>query len=171
MPCSPVGRSSPEDTWPVGNMTLSESSGIWNQLKVTLVTSILRFLHATCIVWVPKAGSFSWKMSLIASSTRSWKKDFWILLMEEILHQLIDILSRYLQGFIHPWWLFGISSINSTRKGNNPQSLVHKQVPRHSKSQQSKVIYRFHCKPMGKKSQQFLATINQDLFCQVRFDK
>ena len=36
-----------------------------------------------------------------------------ILLMAEILHQLIGRLSHYLQGFIHPWWLFGISSINS----------------------------------------------------------
>ena len=34
--------------------------------------------------------------------------------MEEILHQLIGSLSHYLQGFIHPRWLFGISSINST---------------------------------------------------------
>ena len=29
--------------------------------------------------------------------------------MEEILHQLIGSLSHYLQGFIHPRWLFGIS--------------------------------------------------------------
>ena len=36
-----------------------------------------------------------------------------ILLMEEILHQLIGSLSHYLKGFIHPRWLFGISSINS----------------------------------------------------------
>ena len=35
-----------------------------------------------------------------------------LLLMEEIRHQLIDGLSHYLQGFIHPRWLFGISSIN-----------------------------------------------------------
>ena len=35
-----------------------------------------------------------------------------ILLMEEILHQLIESLSHYLEGFIHPRWLFGISSIN-----------------------------------------------------------
>ena len=27
-----------------------------------------------------------------------------LLLMEEILHQLIDSLSHYLQGFIHPRW-------------------------------------------------------------------
>ena len=36
-----------------------------------------------------------------------------ILLMEEILHKLIGSLSHYLQGFIHPRWLFGISSSNS----------------------------------------------------------
>ena len=35
------------------------------------------------------------------------------LLMEEILHQLIDRLSHNLQGFVHTRWLFGISSINS----------------------------------------------------------
>ena len=34
--------------------------------------------------------------------------------MEEILHQLIGSFSLYLQGFTHPKWLFGISSINST---------------------------------------------------------
>ena len=37
----------------------------------------------------------------------------YILLMEEILHQLKGSLSHHLQGFIHPRWLFGISSINS----------------------------------------------------------
>ena len=36
-----------------------------------------------------------------------------ILLMEEILHQLVGRLSHYLRGFIHPRWLFGISSMNS----------------------------------------------------------
>ena len=36
-----------------------------------------------------------------------------LLLMEEILHPLIGTWSHYLQGFIHPRWLFGISSINS----------------------------------------------------------
>ena len=34
--------------------------------------------------------------------------------MEEILHQLICWLSHYLHGFIHPRWLFGISSINTS---------------------------------------------------------
>ena len=38
-----------------------------------------------------------------------------ILLMEEILHQLIDSLSHYLQGFIHPRWC-RILSINSINK-------------------------------------------------------
>ena len=33
--------------------------------------------------------------------------------MEEILHHLIGSLSNYVQGFIHPRWLFGISAINS----------------------------------------------------------
>ena len=43
--------------------------------------------------------------------SQTWFKE--ILLMEEILHQLISSLSHYLQGFTHPRWLFGISSINS----------------------------------------------------------
>ena len=41
-----------------------------------------------------------------------------ILLMAEILHQLIGSLSHYLQGFIHPRWLFGISAINSMGVSN-----------------------------------------------------
>ena len=36
-----------------------------------------------------------------------------MLLMEQILHQLTGSLSHYVQGFIHPRWLFGISSIKS----------------------------------------------------------
>ena len=40
-----------------------------------------------------------------------------VLLMEEILHQLIGSLSHYLQCFIHPRWLFGISSIKSINLG------------------------------------------------------
>ena len=39
--------------------------------------------------------------------------DFWyLLLMEEILHQLIGSLSHFLQGLIHPRWCM-ILSINS----------------------------------------------------------
>ena len=37
-----------------------------------------------------------------------------IQLTEEILHHLIGSWSHYLQGFIHPRWLFGISSMNSS---------------------------------------------------------
>ena len=37
-----------------------------------------------------------------------------VLLMEEILHQLIGSLSHHFQGFIHPRWLFRISSIIPT---------------------------------------------------------
>ena len=33
--------------------------------------------------------------------------------MAELLHQLIGSLSHYLQGSVHPRWLFGISAINS----------------------------------------------------------
>ena len=39
-------------------------------------------------------------------------KNQWIL-MEEILHRLVGSLSHYLQGFLHPKWLFGISSITN----------------------------------------------------------
>ena len=35
--------------------------------------------------------------------------EYFIRLVEEILHQLIWLISHYLQGFIHPRWLFGIS--------------------------------------------------------------
>ena len=37
----------------------------------------------------------------------------YILLIEEILHQMIGSLSHYLQGFIYARWLFWIASINS----------------------------------------------------------
>ena len=45
---------------------------------------------------------------------QSWWWDSFLLLMEEILHQLrlVYSLSHYLQGFIHPRWC-RISSINS----------------------------------------------------------
>ena len=35
--------------------------------------------------------------------------------MEEILHHLIGSLSHYLQDFVHPRWLFVISSINNIK--------------------------------------------------------
>ena len=38
----------------------------------------------------------------------------YLLLTKKLLHQLICSLSLYLQGFIHPRWLFGISAINSS---------------------------------------------------------
>ena len=46
-----------------------------------------------------------------------------LLLMEEILHQLIGSLPHYLQGFIHPRWLLGISS-NSGILGNWSESYL-----------------------------------------------
>ena len=49
-------------------------------------------------------------MAQISNPTGGFR---YILLMEEILHQLKGSLSHHLQGFIHPRWLFGISSINS----------------------------------------------------------
>ena len=36
-----------------------------------------------------------------------------------ILHQLINSLSHYFQGFVHPRWLFGISCINSIKHINS----------------------------------------------------
>ena len=39
--------------------------------------------------------------------------------MEEILHQLVDSLSHYLQGLIHPRWC-KISSINSSIVFSSP---------------------------------------------------
>ena len=40
--------------------------------------------------------------------------------MAEILHQLINSLSHYLRGFIHPRWLFGMSSINGSNNKTWP---------------------------------------------------
>ena len=48
-------------------------------------------------------------MSCITCVTLNWIGCLVILLMEEILHQLISSFSHYLQGFIPPRWLFGIS--------------------------------------------------------------
>ena len=53
--------------------------------------------------------------------------------MEEILHQLVDSLSRYLQGFIHPRWcrissinsIIGVSGHSSHWKLRRTTSLVH----------------------------------------------
>ena len=45
------------------------------------------------------------------SKRNVWKREY-ILLMEEILHQLIGSVSHYLKGFIHPRWC-RISSIKS----------------------------------------------------------
>ena len=47
-----------------------------------------------------------------------------VLLVEEILHQLICGLSHFLQGFIDPRWLFGISSIYSINHQNQLQFLA-----------------------------------------------
>ena len=69
--------------------------------------------------WASEVGSIK-KCWFEKKATRQpfWfgeKKRFsycFILLMEEILYQLIDSLSHYLQGFIHPRWC-RISSISS----------------------------------------------------------
>ena len=67
-------------------------------------------------------GTQAWKRFGVFARCRTWESfplfPFRslpvILLMEEILHQLrVGSLSHYLQSFIHPRWLFGISSINS----------------------------------------------------------
>ena len=49
-------------------------------------------------------------------------KNHEILLMEEILHQLVGSLSRYLQGFIHSRWckIFSINIINMKYEGFGP---------------------------------------------------
>ena len=45
-----------------------------------------------------------------SADNRSWIFAHSILLMEEILHQLrLVVFSHYLQMFLHPRWLFGIS--------------------------------------------------------------
>ena len=55
-----------------------------------------------------------WKISLVSKMVIFYfhdcgRKSNMILLMEEILHQFTLRLYHYLQGFIHPRWLFGIS--------------------------------------------------------------
>ena len=47
-----------------------------------------------------------------------------LLLMAEILHQLMGSFPHYLCGFIHPRWLFGISSINSRDGYQVPHLIV-----------------------------------------------
>ena len=48
-----------------------------------------------------------------------------ILLMEEILQQLIGSLSQYLQRFVHPRWLFGISEPSTVLHLQHPLQLFH----------------------------------------------
>ena len=53
-----------------------------------------------------------------------------ILLMADILHQVVGTLSHYLQGFLHPRWLFGISSINSIGIEHSwPSQLLQSKLP------------------------------------------
>ena len=101
--------------------------------------------------------------------------------MEEVLHQLVDSLSHYLQGLIHPKWLFGISSINSsTGKWTRiesmyfllkmvifqPAMLVYQRVPRKilrngfSSSQDGKIkeIFRGEWKKIISKDRKLFAT-------------
>ena len=42
----------------------------------------------------------------------------------EILHQLTISLSHYVQGFIHPRWLFRISSMNSMKWDGSGQIII-----------------------------------------------
>ena len=44
--------------------------------------------------------------------------------MDKILHQLIGSLSQYLQGFIHPRWLFGISEPSTEAEISLPPAFV-----------------------------------------------
>ena len=52
-------------------------------------------------------------VGLELSEAFSQQPDIKLLLMEEILPHFVDSFSYYLQGFIHPRWLFGIFFINS----------------------------------------------------------
>ena len=68
-----------------------------------LIVALFVFAHIKLMASFPTS----------ANNMNKYHLGIFLLLMEEILHQLIDRLSHYLQGFIHPRWLFGISSINS----------------------------------------------------------
>ena len=65
--------------------------------------------------WKIPAGNISLLDLSSTLMTYCNKKIEEVRLMEEILHHLICSLSYYLQGFIHPRWLFRISSINSMK--------------------------------------------------------
>ena len=65
-------------------------------------TSIAEFVYFFSKAFVTK----SWKQRCFIVFSISCRI---ILFMEELLNQLIGGLSHYLQGFIHPSWLFGIS--------------------------------------------------------------
>ena len=44
---------------------------------------------------------------------RGWLKSMIYMVLLYIIYRVLYRLLHYLQGFIHPRWLFGISSINS----------------------------------------------------------
>ena len=77
----------------------------------------INYKHSFCITSIRSLG---WPSSL-HSLTDTFATDLSchftqsqvMLLMEEILHQLVDSLSHYLHGFRHTRWLFGSSSINT----------------------------------------------------------
>ena len=68
-------------------------------------------------------GSFQGKTSAVFQAVFNGKRGLsWkggLLFMEESLRSPVEVgtLSHYLQGFVHPRWLFGISSINSMING------------------------------------------------------
>ena len=55
------------------------------------------------------ANVYSWHCYFMHCYICSYFQRCFVLLMEEILHLLIGRLCHYLQGFVHPKWLFGIS--------------------------------------------------------------
>ena len=79
-------------------------------INIYSTTSMIHLIQYTLVNYVQLAG----KWIRIEDAFSIGNGDIpLLLLMEEILHQLIGSLSHYLQGFIQPRWLFGISSINS----------------------------------------------------------
>ena len=64
---------------------------------------------------------FSAWQRCITQDTQNWKSNSRDTVDgSEIRHPPVEVgsLSHYLQGFIHPRWLFGISSINSSNERN-----------------------------------------------------
>ena len=107
--------------WQVSDLCASYTSWcilsfiLFNEASYQVVIASKRSLVA--LSQSLKLWSLRTQSEMGTKSSNKWIPDetmnvYCILLMEEILHQLTGSLSHYLKGFLHPRWLFGISSIS-----------------------------------------------------------